>query len=182
MERLCAHRGNSSEGTPFTRSLTCRGGTRSGGENNHSVPRCACEAAPAQAERCRCKVILGRHCLHLCCSALFRRCCTVWYILIWVLLRGYKPNSPAVQVVFLWAQLAPWNCPPVVQRETASAVHTDWAGSSSAAFKLLFLLDLSGREEAKQNLITAITLCFERCLKASAETLSAFAIALGQKQ
>jgi len=144
MERLCAHRGNSSEGTPFTRSLTCRGGTRSGGENNHSVPQCACEAAPAQVERCRCKVILGRHCLHLCCSALFRRCCTVWYILIWVLLRGYKPNSPAVEVVFLWAQLAPWNCPPVVQRETASAVHTDWAGSSSAAFKLLFLLDLSG--------------------------------------
>lgn len=114
MECLCAHRGNSSEGTPFTRSLTCRGGTRSGGENNHSVPQCACEAAPAQVERCRCKVILGRHCLHLCCSALFRRCCTVWYILIWVLLRGYKPNSPAVEVVFLWAQLAPWNCPPVV--------------------------------------------------------------------
>lgn len=28
--------------------------------------------------------------------------------------------------------------------ETASAVHKDWAGSSSAAFKLLFLLDLSG--------------------------------------
>lgn len=114
MECLCAHRGNSSEGTPFTRSLTCRGGTRSGGENNHSVPQCACEAAPAQVERCRCKVILGRHCLHLCCSALFRRCCTVWYILIWVLLRGYKPNSPAVEVVFLWAQLASRNCPPVV--------------------------------------------------------------------
>lgn len=75
----------------------------------------------------------------------------------------------------------PMELPTCCPWETASAVHTDWAGSSSAAFKLLFLLDLSGREEAKQNLITAITLCFERCLKASA-TLSAFAIALGQKQ